>query len=125
MVFWATVWKREAVGSEQRHDFPSPWLIVSSDNLHSVMPIVIAVPLTSKLQKGDGAFRVHRIRIPLTQISKLQSQEKQLNDHDQLALTEQVRVLSHDRLKGQPVAMVKPQALYSVEAGLRHVLDMP
>ena len=38
--------------------------------------------------------------------------------------TEQVRVLSHERLVKGPVAKLSKSALASVEAGLKHVLDM-
>jgi len=125
MVFWANVLPGEARDHEQHHAIPSPWLIVSVKRLHQ-LKIVQAVPLTSKLAKGDGDFRVHRIRLQPSHLSRyaLPPGEKGLNDGDQLVLTEQLRVLAHARLIGNPVAKATIEGLSYVEAGLKYVLGI-
>lgn len=127
MIFWAEVLNREARGSEQRHNVPSPWLIVSTGRIHRRLPIVQAVPLTSKIAKDTGDFRHFRIKLldsELTHydISGEAPPDRPLNIGGQLALTEQLRVLSHDRLLGDPVAQLSSKGIFSVEAGIRYVL---
>jgi mRNA-degrading endonuclease toxin of MazEF toxin-antitoxin module len=104
-----------------------PWLVVSRDDIHQRLPIVLAVPITSQLQKADGeTFRKFRIRILQKDITHyaITGTDVALQAEDQLALTEQERSMSHDRLLGNPVAFVTPQALYAVEAGLKYVMYM-
>lgn len=126
MIFWATVRRAEAQGSEQSHDYPNPWLVVSADIIHGTFPIVQAVPLSSKLAKETG-FRSHRIRIPISDISLYAplAGVKSLDAQDQLALTEQARVLACQRLNHQaPIAHISSSAMASVEAGIRYVFGM-
>lgn len=129
MIFWANVLPIEAKDHEQNHDVPSPWLIVSVKRIHA-QKLVQAVPLTSKLHKEQLAgedFRVHRIRLNPTHLTHyhLADGEKPLNDGDQLVLTEQLRVMAHRRLVGNPIAKVTIEGLTYVEAGLRYVLHLP
>jgi len=139
MIFWAEVFPKEGRGSEQVHYGPSPWLVMSADAIHQRFPIVQGVQLTSKHGKEGppgSPYRQHRIRILASQITHYQvaappsgsnpmPPDKNLDPTDQLALTEQARILSHARLLGNPVAQVSPRALFSVEAGLRYVFDLP
>jgi mRNA-degrading endonuclease toxin of MazEF toxin-antitoxin module len=126
MIFWGEVLRKEARGSEQYHAVPSPWLVVSHKTIHR-MPIAICVPLSTKLDKGLSAdFRTFRIRIPESEISRyvLPPGERDMQASDSLALTEQVRVMAHNRLKGRPIANVNMAALAAVEAGLKFVMDL-
>jgi mRNA interferase MazF len=118
-IYWAAV--DPTVGSEQGKR--RPWLVVSASRIHRRMPLLIGVPLTSKLSKDAADFRNFRIRIPANQITVLNA--TLLSAVDQLALTEQVRALAHERLDSPPAAKVSNSALASVEAGLKFVLDMP
>ncbi|MBI4700265.1 MAG: type II toxin-antitoxin system PemK/MazF family toxin [Deltaproteobacteria bacterium] len=127
MIFRAEVLLAEARGSEQTHYKPTPWLVVSSDAINRRLPIVQAVPFTTKLHKGEGQFRAHSIRVLALHVTRFATTAgtAPLHDGDQLALTEQLRVLSHDRLLGDPVGRVSKQALFSVEAGIRFVCGIP
>lgn len=127
MVFWAEVFGAQTLGSEQYHDDkPSPWLVVSSNKVHSRYPIVQAVPFTSALHQ-QSKFPNARILITTDQIKHmtLPQGEIALGNGDALVLTEQVRVMAHERLVGQPIAMVTRQALGAVEAGIKYVLELP
>ena len=123
MVLWATVPVAHALGAEQRHDVPSPWIILSTAQVHERLPIVQAVPLSSKLDKGEGPYRAYRIRILEREITHYDV-PKGLRAGDQLALTEQTRVLSHDRLNGDPIAMLSSGAVESVAAGVAYVMGL-
>ena len=106
-------------GSEQHHEVSTPWLVVSTDEIHRNLPIVVAVPLTSQLQKAD-TFR--KARISLEKSSWVKGRE--MSDPS-LALTEQVRVIAHDRIKDGPIARLTPASRSAVEAGLAYVLGIP
>jgi mRNA-degrading endonuclease toxin of MazEF toxin-antitoxin module len=124
MIFWAVVDSTIAKGSETMHDVPTPWLIVSSDNIHrSKWAIVQAVPLTSKIEQREK-FRNARILLPDAEIKRYIGVSNPLRKGDSLVLTEQLRALSHDRLKGDPIAQVSGNALGAVEAGIKHVLNI-
>lgn len=128
MIFWAEVLPNESRDSEQHHQVPSPWLVVSKDSIHRRMPIAQAVPLTTKIDKGGGDFRHFRIKIPTSQIIyyDVAPPDRSLRvAQDQLVLTEQLRVVAHARLLGNPVAKLAKQAMSAVETGLRYVLDLP
>lgn len=127
MVFWAEVFGAQTLGSEQYHDDkPSPWLVVSSNKLHSRYPIIQAVPFTSALQQ-QSKFPNARILIAADQIKHLPlpQGEVALSKGNALVLTEQLRVMAHERLVGQPIAMVTRQSLGAVEAGIKYVLELP
>jgi mRNA-degrading endonuclease toxin of MazEF toxin-antitoxin module len=119
MIFWAEVTSKGAVGSEQLKT--RPWLVVSRNKLRR-LGLAIAVPLSTKLAKGESTdFRGFRIRIPETEIEKysLAAGVPQMQAGDSLVLTEQVRVMDHARFPGNPIARVTVAAMAAVEAGLR------
>ena len=124
MVFWVDLGPTETKGSEQYHDDARPWLVISIDSVHQKLPIVQAVPLSHQLHK-EQRFRVARVRIPASEFIAFEKAEpyKPLAG-DSLALTEQVRVLAHERLLNDPVAKVSKTAILSVEAGVRYVLGI-
>jgi mRNA-degrading endonuclease toxin of MazEF toxin-antitoxin module len=126
MVFWGEVLEREHRDAEQYHDSsnPCPWVVVSADILHRRLPLVVAVPLTSKLHKdNDPVFRRYRIRVLSADVQRytLQPGERGLNG-DSLALTEQVRSMAHARLLGNPIAYLDGRILGALEAGAKEVL---
>ncbi len=131
MVFWAEVRSKEARESEQNHDLLTPWLVVSRKEIHQRLPIVQAVPLTTQLHKDSGDYRNHRIRVLASEVINYDIQnpgakpDKPLDAQDQLALTEQTRVMAHVRLAGDPIAILPPKALLAVEAGIRYVMGIP
>lgn len=98
------------------------WLIVSASQLAVRLPIVIAVPLTTPLDKDKGGYDVHRIRI--TDAEKITEAGERGCQGESLALTEQVRVLSIDRLPEKRSCRVRPTTIYKVETGLAFVLGM-
>lgn len=122
MVFWAKVGVNEARGSETRHDGPSPWVIVSSPRVHSRLPIVQAVPLTTSVGSEEG-YRQMRILVSLKHVRAMQSDQPALNA-DSLAEAEQTRVLSHERLIGHPVAKLSSEVMFMIDAALLHVLQL-
>ncbi len=121
MIFGAKVPFDHTVGSETAHDTPSPWVIVSAPVLHNRLPIVQAVPLTSKLENETGFYK-HRFRIPASAITKYDG--GRLYATDQLALTEQVRVLAHNRLELPPCGKIPVAEMSKISAGLRYVLGI-
>lgn len=126
MIFMANVLPAEAKGHEQQHDVPSPWLIVSSRPVHK-LKLVQAIPLSSKMSKDIPEHRAHRIRIREDQILRYDLPEPITGFRegtDSLALVEQVRVLSHDRLVGNPVARVPREVILVIEVALKFVFGM-
>ena len=55
-IFWAEVREGETRGSEQYKG--RPWLIVSRSSLHAELPMVVAVPLSSRVEKANRRFRI-------------------------------------------------------------------
>jgi mRNA-degrading endonuclease toxin of MazEF toxin-antitoxin module len=124
MIFWAEITAAEGKGSEQQE--MRPWLVVSRNQVHR-LPICIAVPLSFKLQKGQSAdFRGYRIRLPEAEVQRYATTGgvPQMQQGDSLALTEQVRVMAHQRLRGSPIARVTIAAMAAVEAGLKFVMEL-
>jgi mRNA-degrading endonuclease toxin of MazEF toxin-antitoxin module len=127
MVFWAEVRRTEARGTEQYHDHnPCPWVVVSSDKIHRKMPLVQAAPLTTKVHKAGGPFLAHRILVSEKELNpySLAAGETPLRG-EKVVLTEQVRILAHARLLGNPVAKFPITVMAAIETGLRYVLDLP
>jgi mRNA-degrading endonuclease toxin of MazEF toxin-antitoxin module len=95
-------------------------LIISVNIVNSTLPICIVVPLTSQLDKPN---RVHRIRV--LESHKVQELGTNGCPGDSLALTEQVRCISRERLDGKRVARLKSVAIAAVESGIKYVLGIP
>jgi|GEM_PF-1660985 len=93
MVFWAHVTPQESRGCEQTHPItkPCPWLVLSSNHVHRRMPMVLAVPLSSKVE-SDLRFLKHHISLTAGSLVpyKLRAGVQPLRG-DSLALTEQLR----------------------------------
>lgn len=125
MIFWASVPWAHTLGPEQAHHLEqtSPWIVVSADAVHERLPIVQAVPCTSQLQNGSG-YDYFRIR--LKGIADYQRfQGPNVLKVEQLALTEQARVLAHERLMLPVAGQVTARALHFLSGGLRYVFDVP
>ena len=116
-VYWCEIPERETQGHEQHGD--RPWLIVSANHINSTLDIVIAIPLTSKEKPNPQ----HRIEIP--DAYKINEPGTKGWDGKTIALTEQIRILDLSRLRATKVGHIKPIGMHKVEAGLKHVLDMP
>ena len=129
MVFRVEVTEDESRGSEQWHSVNevAPYVILSSDVIHQKMPLAIAAPLTTKLHKDRGAFANHRIRIQPDHVQRYAEQAGVggLDPEPRIVLTEQIRVVAHERLQENPVAQLDDQALDAVEAGVLYALDVP
>jgi mRNA-degrading endonuclease toxin of MazEF toxin-antitoxin module len=119
-IYWIEIEESQTSGSEQHGC--RPWLIVSLDSINARFPIVVAVPLTTQFHKIEGA-RQFRIMIFETQKIQEPGHPKGCRG-DSLALTEQIRVLSTDRLPSQRAARLAPKAIDGVEAGIAFVLDI-
>lgn len=127
MIFWGEIREDESRDSEHyHHPKPCPWIVLSPNDVHRKLPIVLAAPLTHQLHKDQKAnFRHFRIRIPEAHFEKYELPDGVPGlDGDSLVLTEQLRVFAHDRLVGNPIAKASLQALASIEAGLKYVLDI-
>ena len=97
--------------------------MVSVNSINAQLPIVVAVPLTSELHKIEGA-RQFRILIPESPKIQEPGHPKGCKG-DSLALTEQIRVLSIERLPARRAARLLPErAMGAVEAGMAFVLDI-
>lgn len=83
---------------------------------------MIAVPLTTPLDKDKSGYDVHRIRIPDSE--KIVAEGERGLVGESLALTEQVRVLSVERLPATRSCRITPKMLYKIEAGVAFVLGM-
>jgi mRNA-degrading endonuclease toxin of MazEF toxin-antitoxin module len=117
-IFWASFPTYQSTGSEQRGN--RPVLVVSADKINqSGMPICVVVPLSTQVHKANRQFR---ILIPENQ--KIPEPGTSGCPGDSVALTEQIRSISTDRLDAQRVAKVKPAATAAVEAGIKYVLRL-
>jgi mRNA-degrading endonuclease toxin of MazEF toxin-antitoxin module len=117
-IYWVNVPKKHTVGHEQYKR--RPWLIVSN-NAISPLEIVVGVPLSFRLHKKNRQFR---ITILAGEIIHEVGSTNPLDPGERIALTEQLRVLSTDRLEKPRSARISDTALYAVEAGITFVLDI-
>src|SRR5205807_8541416 len=116
-IYWINVPRHHTVGSEQYKR--RPWLIVST-NAIGYLNLAIGVPLSMQAQKQNRQFR-----IAITQPNIILDPGSTLMPGERVALTEQVRVLSVERLEFPRSGRVTNAALYAVEAGLAFVFEMP
>ena len=108
------------VGHEQAHT--RPWLILSSHTrLHLVrgLDLVIGVPLTSKHQ-SRAVFANARILIPA---SEIKSVDPKFEGADTLALSEQIRSFSTERITGR-AGRVTPRQVDHLRAALAYLLEL-
>lgn len=128
-IWWADFPQYEGKGSEQEGKRPvvilSPKpldvLVISVDSINVKLPICTFVPLSAQVHKANRQFR---ILIPESQ--KIQELGTKGSQGDSLALTEQTRCISIERLLDQKrVARLKTEALGAVEAGVRFILGIP
>ncbi len=115
-IYWVSIPVSHTVGSEQYKR--RPWIIVSANAIAHI-GIVIGVPLSQKVKKQNRLFRIH---IPHSSITY--DPGTTLMPGDRVALTEQVRALSIDRLESPRAGCLTATALYAVEAGLAFVLEI-
>lgn len=117
-IYWVNIPQRHTVGHEQYKR--RPWLIVSNN---AIVPLglVVGVPLSFQLQKKNRLFR---ISILATEIIREVGASNPLDPGERIALTEQVRTLSIDRLERPRSGRVTDTALFAVEAGVAFVLDI-
>lgn len=118
-IFWVKIPANHVVGREQFKR--RPWLVVSSNSIHTIpdLDLVIGVPLSQKVHKQNRQYR-----ILVTEQNVLLEQGSTLVSCDRVALTEQVRALSIQRLEFPRAARLTTTALYAVEAGVAFVLDI-
>lgn len=117
-IFWADLPVLESIGSEQYGK--RPVLVLSVNSINSKLPICVVVPLSNQLQK-----EIRQFRIRIAAGEKVQEPGTKGCPNDSLALTEQVRCISRDRLDPKRVARATPIAVGAVEAGIKYVLGIP
>lgn len=123
MVFWANVHEDEAIGGEHVHDrHHCPWLVVSEPRFHNATSVVVVIPLSSKNHDPKRATHEILLRRGEEIIEYECINTDRLKDKDSVALTGQIKTFAHERLLGNPVAMLTPDAMAKVEAGFRYVL---
>jgi mRNA-degrading endonuclease toxin of MazEF toxin-antitoxin module len=115
-VYWVKIPQHHTVGSEQYKR--RPWLILSADGI-SYLPVVIGVPLSLETRKKNRQFR-----ISILQTDMILEAGHTLVVGERVALCEQVRCLSVERLEDKRQARLTDNALYAVEAGIAFVLDV-
>jgi mRNA-degrading endonuclease toxin of MazEF toxin-antitoxin module len=126
-IYWASVLPEETKGHEQNNQKgqPRPWLIVS-DGRTMRAGVVVACPLTTKVDKADN-MAMFRFEITPDMVSQA--------PHDlgvtqpNLLLGEQIRVMSVERFKGKDgrfsrLGKLKPAPMAQVESVLQTVLDL-
>jgi hypothetical protein len=82
--------------------------------------MIVAIPLSLKAYQENRLFK---IRVPNSEI--VYDMGSTLIPGDRIALTHQVRALSVERLELPRAGRLTDNALYSVEAGLAFVLEIP
>lgn len=115
-VYWVKIPKHHTVGHEQYKR--RPFLIVSNNSIH-YLDMVIGVPLCSQTHKANRQFRINVLASDI-----ILDPGTTLDQRDRVALTEQVRALSVDRLEPTRQAKVSDTAVSAVEAGLAFVMDI-
>jgi len=115
-VYWVNIPKKHTVGHEQYKR--RPFLIVSNNAIH-YLEIVIGVPLTFQVHKKN---RQYRIAVLASDI--IMDTGSTLDPGERVALTEQVRCVSVERLEPDRQAKLTDTAIYAVEAGLAFVMDI-
>jgi len=115
-VYWVKIPKKHTVGHEQYKR--RPFLIVSNNAIHH-LDLVIGVPLSFQTQKAN---RQYHIQVLATDIAT--DLGSTLDPGNRIALTEQVRCLSIERLEPARQARISDTAVYAVEAGLAFVMDI-
>jgi len=115
-VYWVNIPKKHTIGHEQYKR--RPFLIVSNNAIHH-LEMVIGVPLSFQVHKKN---RQYRIAVLVTDI--ILDTGSTLDPGERIALTEQVRALSVQRLEPDRQAKLTDTAIYAVEAGLAFVMDI-
>jgi mRNA-degrading endonuclease toxin of MazEF toxin-antitoxin module len=115
-VYWVNIPKSHTKGHEQYKR--RPFLVVSNNAIHH-LDLIIGVPLSFQTQKKN---RQYHIQVLATDI--VMDPGSTLDPGDRIALTEQVRCLSVERLEPDRQARVSDTAVYAVEAGLAFVMDI-
>lgn len=123
MVVWVRVEGVHHVGHEVFHDnAPSPWLIVSAPLVQNSVPLVVGVPFTSKAHH-QGSMPRARVLIPREDFTDYDGSTR-LGSFEQLALAEQMRALSHERIDSV-CALISASGFFKVEAAIKAVLQLP
>jgi len=115
-VYWVNIPKRHTVGSEQYKR--RPFLVVSNNSIH-YLKTVIGVPLTFQVHKSNRQFRIIVLASDI-----IMDPGSTLDPGERVALTEQVRCLSVERLEPDRQAKLTDTAIYAVESGLGFVMDI-
>ena len=120
-IFWADLPEDESVGSEQRDR--RVVLVFSANLVNDALKQegCVIIPLTRQIHKVNRHFRI-RILEAYKIAEPGHSREVA---GDSLALTEQIRFISRDRMDAQRIASLNPVALSAVEAGVKFVLGLP
>jgi mRNA-degrading endonuclease toxin of MazEF toxin-antitoxin module len=115
-VYWVNIPKSHTKGHEQFKR--RPFLVVSNNAIHH-LDLVIGVPLSFQILKKN---RQYHIQVLATDI--VMDPGSTLDPGNRIALTEQVRCLSVERLESDRQARVSDTAVYAVESGLAFVMDI-
>jgi mRNA-degrading endonuclease toxin of MazEF toxin-antitoxin module len=117
-IFWADFPPIETIGNEQEGS--RPVLVISTDLINDALRDngCVVIPLTKQIHKANRNFRIrilekHRIAEP---------NAPQVLKGDSVALTEQTRFISRDRMGDKRIARVTTLALGAVETGVKFVL---
>jgi mRNA-degrading endonuclease toxin of MazEF toxin-antitoxin module len=117
-VYWVNIPKKHTKGHEQYKR--RPWLIVSNSVISS-LDMVVGVPLSFQVRKKNRQFRIGILE---TEIIHEAGATNPLDPGERIALTEQIRALSTERLEMPRSARISDTALFAVEAGIAFVLDI-
>ena len=119
-IYLADLPEDESIGSEQKGR--RPVLVFSADKVNDAVDSgCVVIPLTRKIEKANRNFRIRILeahKIPESGYEKMMS-------GDSVALNEQIRFLSADRMDAKRVAVITPLALGAVESGVKFVLGIP
>jgi len=105
------------------------WVVLSNEKLNAFVQLFTAVPLTSVLNKNtgipkdEGNFRFFKVRVLSTSKKNDPGRKDKIFEGDSIALTEQARTLSVERITEPRAGTVDGDGLAAIEAGLLFVIN--
>lgn len=117
-IYWVTIDPAQTVGREQHSR--RPFVIVSRLRINRSGNVVVGLPLTTT-GTDRPSHPPHRIFIPASEITCDVGLKGGIQNS--IALTDQVRALSHDRLESK-IGELSATALAAIGLGLSYLFDL-
>lgn len=117
-IFWVNLPESQSVGREQNKRRPA--VVMSMAPINDAHEICVVVPLTSQEHSADNIY--HRIKVSPSEM--VPESGTTGSPRESIALTEQIRCVSIERLDSRRVATLKPSAMGRIEAGIKYILRL-